>query len=68
MAVLDAGHRVIGLEGTTTATETFFKENEITYEIEKDQTGQFSIYKVGKYSIDFLLLITRCSFRASIVR
>lgn len=61
MAVLDAGHCVIGIEGSTTAIETFFKENEIVYEIEKDETGKFSIYKVKKKL--YLNFIIGCSFR-----
>ena len=51
MAVLDTGHRVIGIEGSPTAIETFFKENQIVYEIEKDATRQLTVYKVGKSNL-----------------
>ena len=45
-AVLDNGHRVIGIEGSQTAIEAFFNENQISYEIEKDETNQYEFYKV----------------------
>jgi hypothetical protein len=47
-AVLDTGHRVIGIEGSPTAAEAFFNENNIPYEIEKDESDQYQIYKVDK--------------------
>lgn len=48
-AVLAAGHRVIGIEGCQMAVEAFFSENQIAYEIEKDQDDQCVIYKVEKH-------------------
>ncbi|CAF1011939.1 unnamed protein product [Rotaria sp. Silwood1] len=57
-AVLDIGHRVIGIEGFQSAVEAFFKENNIPYEIEKDESNQCEIYKgidcpVTIYVVDF---------------
>lgn len=46
-AVLDTGHRVIGIEGSQTGIEAFFNENNIPYEIEKDENNQYQIYKVN---------------------
>jgi thiopurine S-methyltransferase len=46
-AVLDAGHRVIGIEGSPIAAEAFFKENNIPYETETDETNKYQIYKVN---------------------
>jgi thiopurine S-methyltransferase len=46
-AVLDTGHRVIGIEGSQTGIEAFFSENNIPYEIEKDENNQYQIYKVN---------------------
>jgi thiopurine S-methyltransferase len=47
-AVLDLGHRVIGIEGSQTAVEAFFNENNIPFEIENDQSNQCQIYKVDE--------------------
>jgi hypothetical protein len=47
-AVLDTGHRVIGIEGSQIGVEAFFNENNIPYEIEKDESNQYQIYKVDK--------------------
>lgn len=47
-AVLDAGHRVIGIEGSRSGIEAFFNENNIPYEIENDENNQYQIYKVNK--------------------
>ncbi|CAF1359240.1 unnamed protein product [Rotaria sordida] len=44
-AVLDLGHRVIGIEGCKAGIEAFFNENNISYEIEKDENNQCEIYK-----------------------
>ena len=46
IGVLEAGHRVIGIEGCQTAIEAFFTENQIPYEIEKEENSL--IYKVEK--------------------
>jgi thiopurine S-methyltransferase len=46
-AVLDIGHRVIGIEGCQSAIETFFKENNIPYVIEQDESNQYQVYKVN---------------------
>ena len=58
-AVLDSGHRVIGIEGCQSAIEAFFGENNIPYELEKDENNQCQIYKgtdrpVTIYCGDFL--------------
>ena len=63
IAVLDAGHRVIGIEGCQSAVEAFFNENQIPYEIEKDQNDQCLIYKVENRC---LLLINMILFRLKI--
>ncbi len=47
-AVLDTGHQVIGIEGSQIGVEAFFNENNIPYEIEKDESNQYQIYKVDK--------------------
>ncbi len=47
IAVLDNGHQVIGIEGSQTGIEAFFKENNITYELEKDESNQCQVYKVN---------------------
>jgi hypothetical protein len=47
-AVLEIGHQVIGIEGCPGPVEAFFKENNIPYEIEKDESNQCEIYKVDK--------------------
>lgn len=62
MGVVDAGHRVIGIEGSQMAIEAFFTENQIQYE--KEENNQWLVYKVEKIhkSIEMLL------FRVSIVR
>lgn len=53
-AVVDIGHRVIGIEGSQKAIETFFEEHNIPYEIEKDENNQCQIYKVNKKDKNFL--------------
>ncbi|CAF3353706.1 unnamed protein product [Rotaria socialis] len=45
IAVLEAGHRVIGIEGCQSGVEAFFQENNIKYEIEKDETNKCQTYK-----------------------
>jgi thiopurine S-methyltransferase len=47
-AVLDMGHQVIGIEGSQNGIEEFFNENNIPYEVEKDESNQYQIYKVDK--------------------
>ncbi len=47
-AVLDLGHRVIGIEGCQTGVEAFFNENNIPFEIENDESNQCQIYKVDE--------------------
>lgn len=49
-AVLEVGHRVIGIEGSQQGVEAFFAENNIPYEIEKDEANQCQTYKVNKTS------------------
>ncbi|UJR33145.1 hypothetical protein I4U23_020602 [Adineta vaga] len=51
IAVLDAGHRVIGLEGSTSAVEAFFNENSIPYDIENDENNQCQTYKGNKHPV-----------------
>lgn len=63
MAVLDTGHRVIGIEGSPTAIEAFFTDNQIDYEIEQNPSGQLTVYKVETNPIDYRVWITKCSFR-----
>lgn len=53
--VLEAGHRVIGIEGYQAAIEAFFAENQIPYEIEKEENNQCLIYKVEKMQESFCL-------------
>ena len=50
-AVLDAGHRVIGVEGARKGVEAFFDENQIAYELEQDANDQCQIYKVMQKEI-----------------
>lgn len=49
-AVLDAGHRVVGLEGSQKAAEAFFQENQLAYEMETDENNQCHTYKVNHIS------------------
>jgi hypothetical protein len=49
-AVLDAGHRVVGLEGSQKAAESFFQENQFAYEMETDENNQCHVYKVNHTS------------------
>ncbi|CAF0868053.1 unnamed protein product [Adineta steineri] len=65
IAVLDNGHRVIGIEGSQTAINAFFNENNISYEIENDESNQCQIYKgtdrpITIYCTDF------CSFNKTL--
>ena len=46
-AVLDAGHRVIGVEGCQKGVEAFFQENNISYTIDNDASNQCHVYKVN---------------------
>ena len=46
-AVLDRGHRVIGVEGSRKAVENFYQENQIAYELETDEN--YEIFKVIRY-------------------
>jgi hypothetical protein len=43
-AVLDAGHRVLGIECVQLGIQAFFEENNIKHEIESDENNQ--VYKV----------------------
>lgn len=45
-AVLDAGHRVVGIEGVLKAVQTFFEEHEIAYTVEHDEENKYQIYQV----------------------
>ncbi|CAF1568292.1 unnamed protein product [Adineta ricciae] len=60
MAALDAGHRVIGIEGGVAPVEAFFSENKIAYEIENDASNQCEIYK----GVDRPVTIYRADFFA----
>ena len=42
-AILDLGHRVIGMEVSQMAIEAFFHENKISYEIEENQCKVYSV-------------------------
>ena len=67
MAVLDAGHRVIGIEGGVTPVQAFFSENKIAYEVENDASNQCEVYKVDSQQsrVRYLLIISL--LRVSIV-
>jgi hypothetical protein len=52
-AVLDMGHQVIGIEGSQNGIEAFFNENNIPYEVEKDESNQYQIYKVHKNNTSY---------------
>ena len=45
-AVLDAKHKVIGIECVELGVEAFFEENNIEHEIENDEINKCQIYKV----------------------
>jgi hypothetical protein len=47
-AVLDAGHRVIGIEAIDKAVLAFFQENNIAYDIETDGDETCQVYKVNR--------------------
>ncbi len=47
-AALDIGHQVIGIEGSQSAVEAFFNENNIPHKVEKDESNQFQVYKVNQ--------------------
>lgn len=53
VAVLDAGHTVIGFEGASSAVEAFFNENKIPYETENDESNQCQTYKGKEHPVIF---------------
>lgn len=62
-AVLDVGHQVIGIEGSQTAIEAFFNENNIPYEIEKAENNQYQIYKVNQHEKFFHIFLNYLYYR-----